>query len=448
MRQNAPLGPSLKAVDRDAALTSIMTGATDPFMIPYALALGASHFEVALLSSVRNLVLAIVQLWSSDAVRRLGSRKSLVLWSAGLQALLWLPLSVAEPLFGSFAVAALIACYTLGTASAALGSPAWGSLIADFVPPEERGRFFGRRARLSGVSSSVAAATAGGLLQLAQGRTALGFGALCALAGASRALAWRALSRVHDSPWKDDPEVRFSFMQFLRATPRSNFARFSLCIAAHSFASNLASPYFAVYLLDGLGYSYAAYTFVMLCGSLAGIFCGPLWGRIGDQTGNHALLRRVLFCVAPVPMLWLVSSHPLWMAAVNASAGFMWGGLLLCAANFTYDAVTPAKRHTCIAYFNVLSGIGVSLGALAGGLLVRVLGTGETPFVLLFATSMALRAATALAFLRWVREVREVGPLTIAEVISDLLGPRLLPGLGRFAGRRGQGSAGDTATEP
>ena len=44
------------------------------------------------------------------------------------------------------------------------------------------------------------------------------------------------------------------------------------------------------------------------------------------------------------------------MALWNAAGAFLWGGLTLCSTNFVYDAVTPPKRHTCLAYFNVGQG--------------------------------------------------------------------------------------------
>lgn len=168
-------------------------------MIPYALALGASSFEAGLLSSARNLLLAGVQLASSRAVAWAGSRKRLVLLTAGLQALLWLPLAFVEPLFGGQAVAALIPLYTLGTGAAALGAPAWGSLVAEYLAANERGRYFGERARFSGVWGMSATFAAGGVLQLVPGRV-LGFGILCLGAFVSRVASWLELSRFHEEP--------------------------------------------------------------------------------------------------------------------------------------------------------------------------------------------------------------------------------------------------------
>jgi MFS family permease len=428
---------SLRAADRDAALASVMNGTTDPFMPAYALALGASHFEVGLLSSVRNLLLALVQLGSAEAVRRLQSRRTVVIWTVAIQTALWLPLAAVQPLFGSAAVPAMIVLYTIGTATAALGGPAWGSLIADYVQPHERGRYFGRRARLSGIATSASTAAAGGILQIAQGGGTLGFSILCTLAALSRYGSWRSLRRFHDEGWKEEPHLRFSFRQFLRQTPRSNFARFSLCIGASNFSAHVAAPYFAVYLLDELRYSYATYTAVILSTSLVGIFSSTFWGHSSDRIGNHAILQTGLLTVVPLPLLWLVSGDPIWMTSVNALGAFLWGGINLSAANFVYDAVSPGKRHTCIAYFNVVNGVGVSLGAFAGGWLARSLSAEDahTSFVVLFATSALLRLAAALAFRRWVREVREVRQSGLREVILDMVGVRLVAVLGLLSVR-------------
>src|SRR5207248_6418093 len=63
---NPAIVASLGAAQREAGCTAVMNGLTEPFMIPYALALGATSFQAGLLSSVRNLLLSLVQLGSAD----------------------------------------------------------------------------------------------------------------------------------------------------------------------------------------------------------------------------------------------------------------------------------------------------------------------------------------------------------------------------------------------
>lgn len=412
----AQVARSLAVARREAALAAIMTGLTEPFMTPFALALGASRFQVGLLSSARHLVLSLVQLWSADAVARLNSRKRLVLWTVAAQAALWVPLAFVGPLLGSQAVTALIVLYTAVTASGALGAPAWGSLMAEYLPPRARGRFLGRRAQTISLWMTVTGLAAGGLLELTANRPTIGFGLLCLAAGASRLWSLRQLAQFHEEPWQEAPHLRFSFWQFVRQVQRSNVARFSICLGALNFATHLASPFFAVYMLQELHYGYLVYTSVHLAASITGFLTSPGWGRLGDRLGSYAVLRSTILAVSIIPLLWTLSGHPAWTGLLSVMGAFLWGGLNLAAASFLYDAVSPAKRHTCLAYYSAINGACVALGALVGGWAIGTLPPlGGSVFTTIFVASTVLRFAPAIAFRRLVREVRAL-PATGAGV--------------------------------
>jgi len=105
------------------------------------------------------------------------------------------------------------------------------------------------------------------------------------------------------------------------------------------------------------------------------------------------------------------------------AGAFLWGGLNLAATSFLYDAVTPAKRHTCLAYHSVINGSCVALGALAGGWAIGSLPPlGGSVFATIFVASTVLRFVPAIAFQRLVREVR---PTTAVQPeASERLGAR------------------------
>lgn len=215
---------------------------------------------------------------------------------------------------------------------------------------------------------------------------------------------------------------------------RSNFARFTVCLAAYNFATQLAAPYFAVYMIEELRFGYATYTAVVLSGSLTGILTSRWWGGIGDEYGNRAVLRWTVIGASLLPLLWLVSGHPLWFMAVNAAGAFLWSGLNLSSVNFLYDAVSPPKRHTCLAYFNVLNGLAISAGALAGGVIATFAPLVDASgYATVFCASAALRVAGGVAFRRFVREVREVRQIGLREVVLDFLGQRMEQVLGLFS---------------
>jgi MFS family permease len=378
-----------------------------------------------------------VQLRAAEAVAWSGGRRPLVLWTAALHALLWVPVALAWPLFGGWAVVAVIGCYSLGTAASALGGPAWGSMVSEYLPADRRGAFFGVRARIVGLWSTVASLVAGGVLQLSGDRPLVGFALVSAGAGLARVASWMQLRRLHEDPWQEHPHLRFTFWQFLRALPRSNFARFTVCLAAMNFAAHVAAPYFAVFMLEELRFGYATYTAIVVAGSITGFMTSAWWGRLGDRVGNQAVVRWTAAAVAGLPVLWALIPHPLWLGLLNVTGAFAWAGLNLASVNFLYDAVTPPKRHTCLAYFNLLNGVGIALGAACGGFLVEHLppGGAGTPYVLVFLVSGVLRALAALAFPRFVREVREVHEVGLREVVLDEAGQRLEQVLGFFSVR-------------
>lgn len=431
----------LHAARREAVPSAIMAGLTESFMIPYALAIGATPFEAGLLSSARNFIVSLAQLKSADAVYWLRSRKWLVLSTAVLQATVWVVLALVAVLFGPWAVVALIAFYTLGTASAAVGGPAWSSMVSEYLGEGERGRFFGQLTLVAGAYSTVAALGAGGLLQLAAARPVIGFGLLCAGAAVSRAVSCYWLFRMEEGPSREHDDARFSFREFLSQAPTSNFARFSLCFGAFGFAVHLAAPYLAVYMLEELQYQYMTYTGIVQAGAVATFLSAGRWGHVGDRSGNWVVLRWTMLGASLVPALWMVCRDPIWLLLVHVAGGCLWGGLNLSLVNFVYDAVTPAKRARCLAYFNAIHGCGVSLGALTGGWLITWLPPlHSSSFAGVFYASAVCRLLAAVLFAFAVREVRSVTPVGLRHVVRDLVGQRVIQVLGLQAGKTVDGN--------
>ncbi len=421
---------------------AIMTGLTESFMVPYALALGATAFQTGLLTSVRQLVLSLAQLKSAEGVHWAGSRKRLALWTSGIQGLLWIPTAFVAWLFGPWAVGALVLLFTLGMTSNAFGSPAWGSLVSEYLAPEDRGKFFGRRNLLLGVGTTVAGLIAGLVLQATIATPLQGFALLCIAAAAARGVSWLMLRRLHDLPWEEPLEARLSFVEFLRRAPTDNFVRFSLCMAAMSFGTFVSSPYVAVYMLDDLKYDYFTYSFVVMTGNLLGHLMLPRWGKVGDRHGNWVVMRWTFLGVSVVPILWALSGHPAWLLFLFLIGGFLWGGLNLCAVNFVFDTAPPAQRTRALAYFNVVNGIGIAAGTWAGGILVDELPrfVGAHTWTVVFVVSAVLRFAAAWLFPFLVREVRAIEPVGLRRVTYDLVGYRVVQvlrwGWAREADRR------------
>lgn len=430
-RKKIDVRRSLRVSLWDGVFASVMLGVTDNYAIPFALFLGATVQQVGLIGGFPNLLGAISQLWVPRMVERMGGRLRFLVRTVSAQAAALVVTAFLAWVDLPYRVEALLCLLTLFTVSGALARPAWGSLMSEYLPKHKRGSYFGRRNLGLGMVNVASMIGAGFLLYRSREPTPLiGFFVIFMIAGVCRFVSAGYVAQMSDVPQKRDPASDFTFLMFLARFRESNFVKFVAFVAGLTFAAYLASPFFAVYMLRELHFSYLTYTVIQVVSTVAGLIALPWWGRHADLVGNARILRLTGFVATLIPLLWLVSRNILYLTLVQAVAGFAWSGVTLCASNFIYDAVTPQKRVRCIGYFNVITGTALFLGASLGGLLAARLPPVQGSSILtLFALSSACRLAFYFALFRRFQEVRPSREVSLQELFFSVTGVRPLIGL-------------------
>jgi MFS family permease len=394
-----------------------MTGLTQDFVIPFALALKATVSQVALLSGIPGLISALAQLKTPGLVHKLGSRKQLILFAVFLQAVMWMPILAIPYLISNHQVWWLIALFSLCTLCGTLGNPAWGRLMSELVPSGMRGRYFGFRSQILGLTTLIFALIAGAVLNFFSGKAVLGFSLLFGGAMVARFVSWHFLKKMYEPPLTAKRES-FNLAAFFREAESSNLRQYMLLVAAMNFSVNLAAPFFAVYMLRELGFSYLTYMIVIATSALANSLSLTFWGKRADRFGNRRVLALTSCLIPLVPLLWAVSQHLYWLIPVQFLSGFAWGGFTLCSMNFVYDASPASQRTGCLSCFNALNGIALCLGAFIGGYLATHLPPFHNSSILtLFILSGVLRAIAAVVTLPTFKEIRHVRETSLAELI-------------------------------
>jgi MFS family permease len=296
-----------------------------------------------------------------------------------------------------------------------------------------RGRYFGWRNRALGIVHVSSMVAAGLVLYMMRGSSlAAGFSMLFLTASLARFLSGSFIARMRDQPLKRDPASDFTFVMFLARFRESNFVKFVAFVATLTFATFCAAPFFAVYLLRDLQFSYLTYMLLQVASTVAGFLSLPWWGRHADLVGNVRILRLAGGIVTVVPLFWLVSQSVFYLLCVQMLAGFAWSGTTLAATNFIYDAVTPQKRVRCIAYFNVINGTALFLGATTGGFIAsRLPPLFGYPLLTLFALSSAYRLFFYFILSRRFQEVRRSRKVSLQELFFSVAGIRPLMGVSR-----------------
>ncbi|MFH1361512.1 MAG: MFS transporter, partial [bacterium] len=424
---------SLRASFWDGFFASIQFGIVEQFAVPLALFLGANSAAIGILNFVRNAFVSIIQVESADLTNWLRSRKKLILISVFLAAFLWLPTYFLPFLFPNYKVAVFIVFFALASAFNMLPTPAWASLMAEYIPHNKRGTYFGWRSSVMGIVYTGAVLLAGLVLYFARPIGLFwGFAFLILVASLSRFISFYFLTKMYEPKWRVASTDYFSLYSFLIRIKQSNFARFVVLASLFVLAVALVSPFFALYLLQDLRYDYLSFTLVIGAAVVTTFVTQRYWGGLADTYGNMKLIRLTVFLISLLPFLWLFSRSFAYLFVVQLFGGFVWAGFNLSSTNFIYDAAVSNKRERCIAYYNFLSGLGLAFGALLGGFLYRNLPLlAGYQFYSLLIISGLLRFVFALAIFSFTKEVRAVQDIRVRTLLFGLSGLRAVGLLSR-----------------
>lgn len=384
------------------------------YISPFAIAINSSNAVISFLSSFSGLLGPLSQMFSSRLVEK-HSRKSIVLRGVFFEAILWLAYVAIAFLYykgtiTSYLPILLILFFSIQSIMANMASPAWFSWMGDIVDNEYRGRWFAKRNFILGVISIVLTISASFALDYFKTKNWLiqGFMLFFAIAMICRLTSCAIFRKQYEPKMNLEDGYYFSFKDFVKKAPSNNFGKFTIFRAFLSLAVNIASPLVVVYLLRDLQLSYSMYMIVIFSGSAVALFFLELWGKFADKYGNRTTMIITSIIIPIIPLLWLISDNPIFLAIIPSILGELaWTGFNLASGNFIYDSVTPSRRGIVVSYYNMLNGIGVFLGAGLGGILIQYLSVnGYNPLIIIFVISAVARLIVLLLFLPKVQEVR------------------------------------------
>ncbi len=432
---------SLTYAIKDGIYFAIMGGAGESYISPFAIYLKLTNSQIGLLASIPQLLGAFMQLLSVSLLNRLKNRMPLIIYGVIAQALSWIPLLILPLIFKQYAPVLLIISVTAYYIFGNLSTPPWNSLMGDIVPESNRGAYFGYRNRIMSIYSLGAIAIGGLLLHGTEkaGKPWVGFSALFVSAIIARLLSAYSLSKMENPYYHVEEKDDFSLIEFFADFRSSTFVRFVIYTGLMHFSVMLAGPFFAVYMLRDLKFSYVQFMVAAAVAVLMQYFTLHNWGKFGDRFGNRKVLEITGFTLPMVPVLWLFTDNFYLILIIQMLAGLTWAGFNLSMANFIYDAIPSPRRAKCVAIFNILNACGIFLGGSTGGWLSGYL-PGSIAILdikiniisnlqWLFLLSGISRLIMSLIFLPTIMEIRNVEAITYKELIMRVSSIRPLSGL-------------------
>lgn len=407
----------------------MMVGIGESYLIPFALFLKATNAQIGLIVSVPQLFGAFFQIISAYLLAGLSNRKQLILAGVGFQAVAWLPLLWLPVLIPQHAVLFLLLGTSLYFLLGNLASPPWNSLMGDLVPIDQRGNYFGKRTKIMSLSSFTALFLGGVILDETRNSATpvSGFVIIFTIAALFRGASFLYLRKMDELPLNQERE-KFYLGDFYRYFKNSNFLRFVVYSALISFSVQVSGPFFAVYMLHDLQFTYFKYMIVVGTGVVSQYLTYLYWGNFSDRFGNRRVLQITGLLMPALPILWLFSPNFYYIMGIQLLAGFVWAGFSLSVSIFVFDAVASEKRAVCIAVYSTLNALGIFLGAMTGGLFTKIFPDTFTllnihfhlrsNLMFLFLISGVLRLIVYLTFLPRIQEVRHVEVFSFKEMFQ------------------------------
>ena len=419
-----------------AHMFATLTGGV--FLTGFALYLGMNEFMIGLLGAMPFLA-TIFQIPTSYLIGKTGRRKKVAYWAAAGARLMWIPilvfgilpinLHISRPPF-------VLTLIFLSHAFVSISYVSWLSWMSDLVPEGIRGRFFGTRNMLNGAAGMVALLIFGTLLDHLKSRphwgSSLGFSVIFLSAVSFGILSLRFLNRVSE-PLVEGSGAHPSYGNHLWLPFRQvNFRRFLVFVLLWSFSVYFASPFFTLYFLRDLRFSYGFVAVLATASSLADLIAMPLWGRISDKVTNKAAIQVAGWVAAFLPMAWAAvrPGNVIIPILLHLIGGGFWAGINLCGSNLLLKISPQENRAFFLSMYGIMGGIGAATGPIVSGLILsslidrdlHLLSWEFRPLQGIFLISSLLR----LLSLQLFRHVEEPEEVSVGQLVRILRGVRSL----------------------
>ena len=440
-RQRVVYAWELPSIMRKHIYTGMMGGiyitlVSGLLFVTYGNQIGMTPFLWGLMGGISSFVLA-AQLLSALLTQRLGKRK-LVWFASSMACRVIRLLAILASLWlwhtGShLAAAALIAGVCLSNLFGAVSAPPWMSWLADLIPEEEHGGFWGRRSAWVEVSIACAILPASFLVDHVPGAWKMPSLMAVFMAATAIGVVDLVIHGTLPEPEMAIPEQDHFLAQILAPVRDRGFRPWLLFNLFWTFSMTLGGSLSMIYFVEDLGLSrnlLGGGIVLIIFPMLGGILTGARSGRMVDRRGAKPVLWWGHLFWATLPAFWVFAtprSALVWIGLASLVSGTASRAATIAASKIVTRYPPPEHVAMYVAVSSCLGSLAAGIGAVAAGALLRgldgwcveVWGLALVPFHVLFIASVVLRFASTLLIARIPEAHVAPSPAPAAEGVGE-----------------------------
>lgn len=350
--------------------------------IPMALyleALGAGGLALGLLAMLPQIAM-IVQVPSTFFIERLRGRKGVWFFCALISRLVYI-----FPVLAAFlpeqhravGIPILLISAGVGFFIGQIAVSPWLSWMADLVPENRRGSFWGRRQGISTISFLLALAGAGWVLDRFPEGSLAGFGIVFAVATVFGCADILLHSLAPEPAQIPVPRTLSPWRRITAPLRNRDFAFFTAAMAIWGFGLSMIGQFGNVYLRQVFAMPYSQISMIQIASSLGSIAASFIAASLMDRMGPRVfaslmvllapLFHSAWLFISPDALLFGLPQPVILLSITGAMAGGIVAGIVVSQLNLA-SILTPAGGRTmAMAVHWSVVGLVSAGGPLLGG---------------------------------------------------------------------------------
>ena len=355
--------------------------------------LGASNYQVGLISSLPPLVALVMTIPAAILLNRLQQQKKTVALSVFWARILFLLLAGVVFIHSSYQAWAFLIIVALMNVPGTISTIGWQTLISGMIEEDRRGAFFSDRNRLLTIVGMVTTLMIGILMKkhTEDGAAYQILFMIAFLFGLFE--VFFLLKHKEKAELKPDNKKKNSSMDWSIFQDKG-YKWFLITALCFNFSWQMAWGLFNIY---NVKYAHATILWISIfsvANQLVQVFSFPLWKKLAEEKSNTLMLVWVAAGMATAPFLTILSTNLVYLTVVQMTSGFFVSGTTLLLFNLLLEKSPNEKRTYCITTYNVLLSFVAFIAPQIGIWLLEVTGMQKSMGI-----NSLLRLISAFVFL-------------------------------------------------
>lgn len=313
--------------------------------------LGATNYQVGLISSLPPLVALIMTVPATILLNRLELQKKTVAMSVLWARIMFLLLAGVIFIHSSYQAWTFLIIVALMNVPGTISNIGWQTLISGMIKEKRRGAFFSDRNRLLTVVGMITTLIIGVVMK-SQTHHAWAYQILFIIAFVFGLLEVLFLMKHREKPQVKSAQKKSSMDWSIFKDP--GYKWFLITALCFNFTWQMAWGLFNIYNVRYVHATILWISIFSVANQLVQIFSFPLWKKWAEQKSNTLVLVWVAVGMATAPILNIISTNVYYITFVSMTSGFFVSGTTLLLFNLLLEQSPEEKRTYCITTYNVL----------------------------------------------------------------------------------------------